>query len=75
MPSGQPGHPHHKRKRQDATRTVEIPAPEEVVSSEEYLPTGKLIRRQVIILHVTTEVAEYVRKVTGKRFMLNFRKV
>lgn len=76
-PGGQPGHPHHKRKRQDATRIVEIPAPEEVVSSEEYRPTGKLIRRQVIILHVSTEVVEYVTqeyvsKVTGKKIHAEF---
>lgn len=57
---GQPGHAHHGRKRQEPDRTVEIPAPEEVVSSGEYRPTGKLIRRQVVILHMTTEVVEYV---------------
>lgn len=71
-PGGQPGHPHHKRKKQEPARTVEIPAPEELVSGEEYRPTGKLIRRQVIILHMTTEVVEYVTpefvsKVTGKK--------
>ncbi len=71
-PGGQPGHPHHERKRKEPTRTVEIPAPEEVVSSKEYRPTGKLIRRQVVILHMTTEVVEYVTpeyvsRVTGKK--------
>lgn len=76
-PGGQPGHPHHKRKRQDVTRTVEIPAPEEVAASEEYRPTGRLIRRQVIILHVSTEVVEYVTpefvsKVTGKKIHAAF---
>ena len=71
-PGGQPGHPHHARKRREPTRTVEIPAPEEVASNEEYRPTGRLIRRQVVILHVSTEVVEYVTpefvsKVTGKK--------
>ncbi len=71
-PGGQPGHAHHKRKRQEPGRTLEIPAPEELVSNEEYRPTGKLIRRQVVMLHVATEVVEYVTpefvgKVTGKK--------
>ncbi len=71
-PGGQPGHAHHKRKRQEPDRTVEIPAPGELVSNEEYRPTGKLIRRQVVMLHVATEVVEYVTpefvsKVTGKK--------
>lgn len=76
-PGGQPGHPHYKRRRQEPTRTVEIPAPEEVVSSKEYRPTGKLIRRQLIRLHVSTEVVEYVTpefvsKVTGKKIHAKF---
>lgn len=71
-PGGQPGHPHHKRKRQEPTRIIEIPAPEEVSCSSEYRPTGKLVRRQVVFLHVSTEVVEYVTpeyvsKVTGKK--------
>lgn len=71
-PGGQPGHPHHARKRQEPTRTVEIPAPPELVFNEEYRPTGRLIRRQVIILHISTEVVEYVTpefvsRVTGKK--------
>lgn len=71
-PGGQPGHPHHGRKRQNATRTVEIPAPEMLLSSKEYRPTGELVRRQVVILHVSTEVVEYVTpefisRVTGKK--------
>lgn len=71
-PGGQPGHPHHKRKAQEPTRIVEIPAPEELVSNKEYRPTGKVIRKQLVILHVSTEVIEYVTpefisKVTGKK--------
>ena len=76
-PGGQPGHPHHERKRQEPDRTVEIPAPEKVVSSGEYRPTGRLIRRQVVILHMKTEVVEYVTpeyvsKVTGKKIHAQF---
>lgn len=71
-PGGQPGHSHHKRKWQEPSRVIEIPAPKELVSSEEYHPTGRLIRRQKIVLHITTEVAEYVTpefvsRVTGKK--------
>lgn len=69
---GQPGHPHHGRKRQEPSRTVEIPAPEELASNEEYRPTGKHVRRQVVFLHMSAEVVEYitpefVSKVTGKK--------
>ncbi len=71
-PGGQPGHAHHKRKRQEPDRIVEIPPLEEVASSQEYRATGRLIRRQVVILHVSTEVVEYVTpeyvsRLTGKK--------
>ena len=74
---GQPGHAHHKRKYQEPDRTIEIPAPEELTSNKEYRPTGKLIRRQAILLHVSTEVVEYVTpefvsKVTGKKIHAAF---
>lgn len=71
-PGGQPGHPHHKRKRQEPDRIIEIPAPEELISNGEYRPTGKTIRRQVVIVRVSTEVVEYatpeyVSRITGKK--------
>lgn len=76
-PGGQPGHPHHKRKRQEPSRIVEIPAPEEIAASKEFRPTGKFIRRQMILLHVSTEVVEYVTpeyvsRVTGKKIHAAF---
>lgn len=76
---GQPGHPHHGRKRQEPARTVEIPAPEELASNKEYRLTGKLVRRQVVYLHMSAEVVEYVTpeyvsKVTGKKPTLHSRK-
>lgn len=58
-PGGQAGHEHHPRKRQEPTETVEIPVPEEYLDTDRYRPTGKTIRKQVIIAHVTTEVIEY----------------
>lgn len=71
-PGGQPGHIHYARKSHAPTRTVPIPAPDEYENNSNYKPTGKLIRKQLIILHVTTEVVEYVtpefrNQTTGQR--------
>ena len=71
-PGGQPGHVHNGRKRQEPTQTIVIPAPEEYADSDRYKPTGNLIRKQRIILRVTTEVIEYVtpefrNQTTGQR--------
>lgn len=71
-PGGQPGHIHQGRKPQAPTRTVSIPAPEEYEADSNYKATGKLIRKQLIVLHVTTEVIEYVtpefrNQATGQR--------
>ena len=71
-PGGQPGHIHNGRKRQEPTQVVEIPAPDEYTNSDHYKPTGRFIRKQRIILHVTTEVIEYVtpefrNQTTGQR--------
>lgn len=59
-PGGQPGHIHHERKRQEPDKVIPIPAPEEYIHSDNYKPTGRLIRKQLILLHVTAEVVEYV---------------
>lgn len=59
-PGGQPGHVHNGRKRATPTQTVEVPAPEEYRDSTKYKPTGRKIRKQLIRLHVVTEVIEYV---------------
>lgn len=69
---GQRGHIHHGRKPQEPTQTIQIPAPDEYANDDNYKPTGKLIRKQLIILHVTTEVIEYVtpefrNQTTGQR--------
>ena len=76
-PGGQSGHPHHGRKKQEPTRIIEIPVPEELAGNEEYRPTGKLVRRQLVILRVSTEVVEYVTpefisKKTGKKVHADF---
>lgn len=59
-PGAQPGHPHHERKRQEPDRTIPIPAPDEYTDSDKYKPTGHMIRKQLVLLHVTAEVVEYV---------------
>ena len=58
-PGGQKGHIAHQAKVQEPTRTVEIPAPEEYLS-DDYKPTGKLVRKQVINVHLAMDVVEYV---------------
>lgn len=71
-PGGQPGHVHHGRKRQEPTQTIRIPAPAEYTGDDNYKPTGKLIRKQRILLRVATEVIEYAtpefrNRTTGQR--------
>lgn len=71
-PGGQRGHIHYGRKHQEADRTVPIPAPSEYTEDANYKPTGREIRKQLIRLHITTEVIEYVtpefrNQTTGQR--------
>jgi len=58
-PGGQPGHIHHGRKRQKPTETHEIPIPDIYLDDPDYKPTGRIIRKQMIKVHVCTEVIEY----------------
>ncbi|MCD8300630.1 MAG: transposase [Clostridiales bacterium] len=59
-PGGQPGHPHHPRKRLEPTKTVEIPAPEEYANNtDRYLPTGRMVTRQLILLYVKADAIDY----------------
>ena len=58
-PGGQPGHPHHGRKRMEPTETIEVPTPEKYLDTSKYKPTGKYVRKQLIKMHVVTEVIEY----------------
>ena len=58
-PGGQPGHVHHGRKRQEPTASREIPAPKEYLEDPDFKPTGKIVRKQLIKVHVVTEVIEY----------------
>lgn len=58
-PGGQPEHKHHPRKRQEPTKVVEIPAPEEYTDNPNFKPTGKIIWKQVVGITVTLNVTEY----------------
>ena len=58
-PGRQPGHVHHGRKRQEPTGTREIPAPDKYIEDPDFIPTGRIVRKQLIKVHVVTEVIEY----------------
>ena len=58
-PGGQKGHEHHPRKRHRPTETVSIPAPEEYLDLSKYRPTGRMITKQLVKVHLATEVIEY----------------
>lgn len=76
-PGGQTGHIHNGRKRRTPTKTVELPTPDKYRNDENYKPTGRKIRKQLIRLHVITEVIEYVadeyrNQETGQRVHADF---
>ena len=58
-PGGQPGHEGHGRRKREPTNMVRIPAPEEYAFSPDYMPTGKIITRQVVNVSVNVIVDEY----------------
>lgn len=58
-PGGQPGHAGHRRKQCTPTSRHEIPAPEQYANSPDFKPTGNIIRKQKIVLHMTMEVIEF----------------
>lgn len=58
-PGAQPGHKHHGRKKHEPTDKIQIPPPDVYLDTDRYLPTGKTITRQLVKVHVITEVIEY----------------
>ena len=58
-PGAQPGHEHHGRKKHIPTSQILIPPPEEFLDKDKYSPTGKTIKRQLVKIHVVTEVIEF----------------
>lgn len=73
-PGGQPG---HRRKWLEPTESHEILAPEKYASDPDFRPTGRIIIKEKILLHVNLEVVEYTtseyRNVkTGQRVHADF---
>jgi hypothetical protein len=58
-PGGQPGHKGHGRKKREPANAINIPAPAKYVFNPGYMPTGKIITRQVINISVNVVVDEY----------------
>jgi hypothetical protein len=71
-PGAQPGHEHHPRKKLESDETVTIAAPDEYINNPNFKPTSKVIRKQLVMLDVSTYVIEYVtsefrNQTTGQR--------
>jgi hypothetical protein len=71
-PGAQPGHEHHPRKKLEPDETVTIAAPDEYINNPNFKPTSKVIRKQLVMLNVSTYVIEYVtpefrNQTTGQR--------
>ena len=78
-PGGQQGHTGHKRKKLTPTNRIHIPPPEKYVNNPEYKPTGKIVTKQVVNLHINISVDEYYtpefrNKKTGQRVHAKFPK-
>ena len=58
-PGGQKGHIHHERKHMVPTRDVAVPAPSIYKDDPNFKETGRIIRKQLVKLHVGVEVVEY----------------
>lgn len=71
-PGGQPGHKGHCRRYCVPTETHEIPAPEKYTDNPDYYETGKIIRKQKLMIEVSARVVEYTTReyrsrITGAR--------
>lgn len=78
-PGGQPEHPGHRRKDYSPTLSLEIPAPDKYAKNKEYKPTGKIIHKKKVMLHVSVEVIDYYtqefrNQKTGQRVHAEFPK-
>ena len=76
-PGGQPGHKHHPRQRHTPTDVIEIPAPDEYMDNPEYVPTGKMVTKQLVDIRfevITTEFTtpEFRNVRTGERVHAEF---
>ena len=61
-PGGQPGHKGHSRKKHVPTETHELPAPAKYVNNPDYYETGRIIRKQKVVLQMSARIIEYTAK-------------
>jgi len=78
-PGGQPGHAHHPRRKQEATEIEYVPVPDEFLNPDIYLPTGRVIEKQIVELMLIPVVKnywtpEYRNRVTGTYVSAEFPK-
>lgn len=76
-PGGQKGHVQHGRKRLEPTETVPVSAPSKYTDDPKFKETGRIIRKQLIKLHIGVDVIEYTtpefrNQVTGQRVHADF---
>lgn len=76
-PGGQPGHKGAGRKKQEPTRTVVLPPPDEVQGNPDYYKTGKTKSKQLVSIHLSVETVNYVaeeyrNRKTGARIYSTF---
>ena len=58
-PGGQPGHEGHCRKAHTPTETHRIPAPGKYTDSPDFYRTGRIIRKQKVMIQIGIRVIEY----------------
>jgi hypothetical protein len=71
-PGAQPGHEHNPRKKLEPNETVTIEAPDEYINNPNFKPTNRDIRKQLVMINISTYVVEYVtpefrNQTTGQR--------
>lgn len=77
-PGAQKGHPGHKRPHMEPTAPVVVlPPSPDVISNNDFYPTGKFISKQVVDLDIRVSVTEYSaqiyrNRVTGERYHAPF---
>lgn len=61
-PGGQPGHKGHCRKKHVPTETHELPTPPQYINNPDYYETGKIIRKQNVVIQMSAKIIEYTAK-------------
>lgn len=58
-PGGQKGHQGHRRKKYKPTNIITIDPPIEYLDTTKYIPTGKMIKKQVVHVSLVIQADEY----------------